>query len=144
MERKTTTIVFLALGSAMLWAGFTEIGRTQAKKPGARAPFVHAVIFTLKKDAPEGEADALIADAHELLGSIPSVRGLRAGKPAEKSSDKFVQKDYQVGLVVGFEDAEGLKVYLEHPQHLKYVEKHLKNVDTDHLRVFDFVDPQTK
>jgi hypothetical protein len=144
MTRKITAALLLALGGTMLWAGLSEFGRTQEKKPAARSPFVHAVIIPLKKDAPEGEADALIADAKELLGSIPSVRGLRAGKPVEKGPGDFVQKDYQVGLVLGFDDAEGLKAYLEHPQHLKYVERHIKNVDTEHLRVFDFAEPQAK
>jgi hypothetical protein len=28
---------------------------------------------------------------------------------------------------------------VEHPLHLKYVEKHLKHLDTEKLQVFDFV-----
>jgi hypothetical protein len=103
------------------------------------APFVHTVIFHLKKDAPDGEAQALIADAHELLGKIPSVRGLRIGRPAETGTPDLAKKDFQVGLLVLFDDYAGLKTYLDHPLHLKYVDKHIQYVDTDKLLVYDFV-----
>ncbi len=111
----------------------------QANPTTALAPYVHTVIFHLKKDAPEGQAQALIADAHELLGKIPSVRGLRIGRPADKATPDLAKKDFQVGLLVLFDDYEGLKTYLDHPLHLKYVEKHLKHIELEKLLVFDFV-----
>jgi hypothetical protein len=110
-------------------------------KPTAKAPYVHTVFFTVKKDAPEGAADALIADAHELLEKIPSVREIRSGKPAEKSSPG-AQKSYSVGLVVLFDDYDGLKTYLDHELHLKYVERNLKNIDEKKLLVYDFLNPK--
>src|SRR5262249_46494264 len=110
-------------------------------KPAMKAPYVHTVFFTVKKDAPEGAADALIADAHELLEKIPSVREIRCGKPAEKSSPG-AQKSYSVGLVVLFDDYDGLKTYLDHELHLKYVERNLKNIDEKKLLVYDFFNPK--
>ncbi|HMC87975.1 MAG TPA: Dabb family protein [Gemmataceae bacterium] len=107
---------------------------------GKTAPFVHCVIFHLKKDAPAGEADQLIADAHELLRPIPSVRDLRAGKPAVKEKPDNAKTDYQVGLLVLFDDVEGLNTYLNHPRHLQYVERHGKHIDMTKLGVYDFVD----
>ena len=47
----------------------------------------HVVIFQLKKDAPASATETLIADAHELLEKIPTVRGLRTGRPFDKSED---------------------------------------------------------
>src|SRR5262249_51172540 len=107
------------------------------------APYVHTVIFHVKKDAPAGEAQALIAGAHELLSKIPSVRSLRIGRPADRGTPDLAKKDFQVGLLVLFDDFDGLKAYLDHPLHLQYVERHLKHVDTEKLLVYDFVN-QTK
>ncbi len=144
MIRKMRGLAALALGGLMVWAWFSSSGRTAIElvKPAADkpAPYVHTVIFHLKKDAPAGEAEALIADAHELLRPIPTVRDLRAGKPARKATPDFAGKDYDVGLLVLFDDFEGLETYLKHPMHLKYVEKHEKYLETDKLLVYDFVD----
>lgn len=65
------------------------------------------------------------------------MKGIRIGHPAEKATPDVAVKDYQVGLLVLFDDYEGLKTYLDHPQHVKYVDKHLKHVDK--VLVYDFV-----
>ena len=111
----------------------------QEKKSVGKSPYVHAVVFHLKKDAPNNAAELMIRDSHELLAKIPSVRELRVGRPAEKDSADFVKKDYQVGLVIFFDDHAGLMEYIEHPLHKKYVERNIKNIDTDKLAVFDFM-----
>src|SRR5262245_26618993 len=115
------------------WAGpaRTDDKTTQAKVAKA-APYVHAGVFHLKPDAPAGEAEAMIADAQQLLAKIPTVRDLRVGRPAEKGSPG-AKKDFQVGLLVLFDDYPGLQTYLDHPLHIKYVEKHLKHIDANRL-----------
>jgi hypothetical protein len=105
----------------------------------ATPPYVHTVIFTLKKDAPANEVEAIITDCHELLEKIGTVRHLWAGKPAEKATPKMAKKDYQVGLLVIFDDADGLQKYLDDPLHLKFLEKHGQFVDMEKLGVYDFV-----
>jgi hypothetical protein len=104
------------------------------------APLVHAVIFYLHADAPSGEADAIITDCHEMLASIPTVRQLRAGKPAEKEKPDNARKDYQVGLLVLFDDVKGLETYIDHPQHRQFVAKHGKFIEREKLSVYDFLD----
>jgi hypothetical protein len=136
MIRKTFLAAALTLGAVGLLGSVAELGR--AADPAA-APYVHIVIFRLKPDAPKGQADALIADAHSMLRKIPTVRDLRAGKPAEQATPEHAKKDYQVGLVLLFDDFAGLKTYLDHPLHTQYVDKHLKFVDMQKLDVFDFV-----
>jgi hypothetical protein len=139
-------LALVALVGMTAWAGLTPVGRTgdqpqtTAAGAGKRGSFVHMVIFHLKKDAPANEVEALIADAHEMLGAIPSVRDLKVGRPAEKGTPDFAKKDFQVGLYVLFDDPAGLETYLKHPMHLKYVEKHIKQVDTEKLLVYDFID----
>lgn len=114
---------------------------TRADKGGkTAAPFAHTVIFYLKSDAPADAAEGLIVDAHEMLAKIPSVRELRVGRPAEKSTPGLAKKDYAVGLVIFFDDAEGLLAYDKHPLHTKYVQKHLKNIELSKLAVYDFLD----
>src|ERR1700675_3673918 len=68
---------------------------------GKVAPYVHAVIFRLNKEAPAGAAEALIKDSHALLAKIPAVRRLWVGRPADKATP-IARKDYQVGLLVLF------------------------------------------
>jgi hypothetical protein len=38
-----------------------------------------------------------------------------------------------------FDDVEGLKTYLGHPMHDKFVERHLPKIDLEKLLVYDFV-----
>jgi hypothetical protein len=131
-----TTLAVVLTGGIVV----NPLGAADKDKPAAGKgdpPYVHAVFFYLKKDAPKGEVESLIADTHELLGNIPSVRKLWVGRPAEKSTPKFARTDYQVGLLVLFDNYEGLQEYLDHPKHTQYVEKHSKYWDT--VPVYDFV-----
>ncbi len=141
MVRKMLLVVGLTVIGIAAWAGVSRPGQTAGRADKSRdlkAAYVHAVVFHVKKDAPQGEVSALIRDAHELLGQIPSVRELRVGRPAEKSTPDFAKKDFQVGLLVLFDDAQGLETYLHHPSHQKYVEKHMSHVEVEKLLVYDF------
>jgi Stress responsive A/B Barrel Domain len=111
------------------------------EKPDAKTktPYVHIVIFTLKKDAPADAEANLIADCHEMLEKIPVVRELRVGRPAEKTDPKLVRKDYSVGLVILFDDFDAMNTYSKSDLHQKFVEKHLKNFDLEKLQVVDFI-----
>jgi hypothetical protein len=127
------TIAFLASDPAQ--------AQDKDKKKGkgaGKAPYVHTVIFHLKKDAPKDAVDDLITDSHKMLAKIPSVRGLWIGRPAEKSTPKFSVKDYDTGLLVLFDDYDGLEEYLKHKLHTDFVEKHGKNFDR--VVVYDFID----
>ena len=72
-----------------------------------------------------------------MKASAASARSLTAAMPAEKSTPKYARTDYHVGLLVLFDNYEGLQTYLDHPLHLKYIEKHGKYWDT--VPVYDFV-----
>lgn len=117
-----------------------EAGSQEKKKKveKAPAPYVHAVIFYLKKDAPKKADERMIEDAHKLLAKIPSVRSVRAGHPAAKHTPKIAVTDYQVGLLVIFDDADGLHTYIDHELHTEYVKRHEKHVEK--VLVYDFVD----
>jgi hypothetical protein len=106
---------------------------------GGATPYVHTVIFYLKADAPSSTADEILADCHEILGKISTVRALKAGRPAPGSSFP-TKSDYAVGLLVLFDDAEGFKKYASDPLHLKFIGKHRQHLDLPKLAIYDFVD----
>ena len=129
-----------ALGIAALASGAVfaaEPAKTPTDKP--TASYVHVVIFHLKKDAPAEAVGEIVAGCH-TLEAIPSVRLLKVGAPApaDESTPKVASRDYDVGLTVLFDDAAGLKTYLEHETHLKFVHTYDKYFET--VQVYDFVD----
>jgi hypothetical protein len=129
-------IVGVILGGLVVGTTQGQIRRDRRIAPRGAAPFVHTVVFYLKKDAPANASDAVISDTQKLLARIPSVREIRAGRPAEKASDRAV-KDYQVGLLVLFDDADGLHAYIDHPLHKEFVANHEKNFEK--VVVYDFL-----
>lgn len=114
-----------------------ENGKSDKK---GQAPFAHVVIFRMKQDAPKDATEKAIADCHELLSKIPSVRSVRAGRPAARGTSDVPKMEYDFALLVLVEDADGLQAYLKHPLHLKFVEKHGLHFDREKLQVFDFLD----
>jgi len=140
---------FAALAMTWVIAGdrpqeAVQAAEKEEKSPATKsAPFVHAVIFHLKKDAPEGTTEAILKDVRELLATIPSVREVKAGRPAVKETPDNAKTDFQIGLLVLVDDLDGLKTYIEHPKHKEFVAKHGKFLDRDKLLVFDFAN-QTK
>jgi hypothetical protein len=132
-------ILFLALAGALLMiCDSSAEAPVETKKAVKEAPLTHVVIFQLKKDSGADAIESIITDSHEMLTKIPTVRGLKVGRPSEKSKGGPVVQDYQVGLLVMFDDYDGLKTYNDHEQHKNYVKKHGK--DFDKVLVYDFVD----
>jgi Stress responsive A/B Barrel Domain len=99
-------------------------------------PYVHTVVFYLQKNTPPAKVAALISDCHSILAKIPTVRGLWAGRPAEKATPEKAITDYQVALVLLFDNYDGLKTYLDHPTHLKLVQTYSPLFDK--VLVYDF------
>ena len=121
----------------MLNAGSADQAKSDKK---GHAPYAHVVIFRMKEDAPKDAVEKAIADCRELLAKIPSVRMVRAGRPAAKGTPDVPKMEYDFALLVLVENADGLEAYLKHPSHLKYVEKHGPNFNMEKLQVFDFLD----
>ena len=99
------------------------------------AGLIHVVVLKVKTDAPTPEVQNLIDDSYSQLAKIKGVRGLWAGKPAAKGTPDG-QSDYTVALALAFDDAAGLKTYLNDTAHTKFADKHLKNWETP--VVYDF------
>jgi TolA-binding protein len=85
------------------------------------AQYVHAIILRLKKDAPDREVVSLLTKAPKTLGKIPGVRGVWVGKPASIASES-AQTDFQVGVVVLFDDDTAMKRFLNDASQKKFFE----------------------
>lgn len=81
------------------------------------------------KSDPKSDVSKLIDDAYSQLSKIKGVRGLWAGKPSPKGTPDG-NNDYSVALVVVFDDAAGLKTYLNDSKHKQFADRHLKNYET--------------
>lgn len=89
------------------------------------AGLVHVVVLKLKSGSADTEVQSLIDDAYAQLAKIKTVRGVWAGKPSEKGTPDVAKGDYTVALAIVFDDADGLKKYLDDPAHKKFADKHL-------------------
>jgi hypothetical protein len=98
--------------------------------------FIHTVYFWLKPNTPSAAVDQLLADCHQLLTTIPSVRHLWAGRPANTPRD-VVDNSYAVGLTVILEDSAGHDVYQTHEAHLQFIARHKAN--WQRVQIYDFV-----
>ena len=95
----------------------------------AKPQYVHSVIVYFKKDAPPAKVEDCITDCHKVLAKIASVKGLWAGRPAEKATKDLAVKDFQVGLTILFDNFDGLKAYEDDPAHVKFVQTYLPIVE---------------
>ncbi len=114
----------------------TDDGKTtQTSLDGYRgAGLIHVVVLKTKSDT-SGEPQSLIDDSYSQLAKIKGVRGLWAGKPSDKGTPD-AKTDYDVALVLAFDDSSALKTYLNDPAHTKFADAHLKMWETP--IVYDF------
>lgn len=78
----------------------------------------HLVLFTVSDDASSENVDDLISSVKGLKDNVPGVVDLSVGEDFSGRSGGYTH-----GLFARFEDRDGLKGYLEHPDHLSVVEK---------------------
>ena len=97
--------------------------------------FIHVVLFWLKDGTPEAARLQLVQDCQSLLGDIPTVRQLWAGRPA-MTPREVVDNSYDVGLCVALDDAAGHDVYQEHPLHKEFIARNKPN--WKRVQVYDF------
>ncbi len=79
------------------------------------APYVHTVVLKMKKDEDSEQIKLATNAAAKTLAKITGVRHLWIGRRAEVGSPGEMDKDYQVEVVVLFDDSDGLKKFLDDP-----------------------------
>jgi hypothetical protein len=95
----------------------------------------HIVIFWTDPANPNA-ADELVAAADALLKNIPGVLQFHAGKMVP-SHRPVVDQTYQVALNMGFANKQAEHEYQVHPQHLEFVEKHVRRL-MKKVVIYDF------
>ena len=99
---------------------------------------IHVVLIWLKEQGNTAHRQQIIQSSR-VLGEIPGVREVRAGSVV--SSDReVVRDDYDVGLMVRFDNVEDLQTYLEHPLHVNTVRTRMAPL-MQRYEVIDFVSP---
>ncbi len=75
----------------------------------------HMVWFQFKSDAADADIDAVLDDAKSLLGQIPGLESISAGR-------NFTDRapGYGGGLMAILKDKDALPVYAKHPVHVAY------------------------
>lgn len=79
----------------------------------------HLVLFTPRADAGQGDRQRLADALSQALAAIPSIRRCRVGRrvTAGFSYEQGVRDHYEYAALLEFDDAAGLREYLEHPAH---------------------------
>jgi hypothetical protein len=95
----------------------------------------HIVIFWTDPANPNA-ADELVAAANTLLKNIPGVQQFHAGKMVP-SHRPVVDQSYQVALNMTFANKAAEHAYQSHPQHVEFVEKHVRRLMKKVL-IYDF------
>ncbi len=70
---------------------------------------------------PDGRR-AVAAETRARLASLPGVRDLRVGLPA----DERAAEAWDVSIVVAFDDLDAVEPYRVHPTHRAYVDDYLR------------------
>jgi len=78
----------------------------------------HLVFFAVREDASQEEVEDLVSSIRSLGEEVPSTVDLSVGEDFSGRSGGYTH-----ALFARFEDASGLRQYMEHPAHLAAVEK---------------------
>jgi hypothetical protein len=78
----------------------------------------HLVFFAVREGASQEEVEDLVSSMRALRDGVPSTVDLSVGEDFSGRSGGYTH-----ALFARFEDAAGLKQYMEHPAHLAVVEK---------------------
>lgn len=78
----------------------------------------HLVLFTAKSDASAGDVEDLLSSIRDLRSSVSNVIDLSVGEDFSGRGEPYTH-----GLFVRFQTPDDLRAYIEHPEHLKVIEK---------------------
>ena len=78
----------------------------------------HLVLFAMRDEVSAGDKDDLMVSLRGLKETVPGVVDFSVGQDFSGRAGEYTH-----ALFARFEDRDGLKTYLEHPDHLAVVEK---------------------
>jgi hypothetical protein len=79
----------------------------------------HVVLFRPKASISDADRRAMFDALHAAATEIPSVRRFHIGTRVKhgRPYEQMMTEDYPFAAVVELDDLDGLKAYLNHPQH---------------------------
>ncbi len=101
----------LVLGPLLDFVGYD-------REQGASVVVDHLVFFAVREGASPEEVEDLLSSIRALRDEVPSTVDLSVGENFSGRSGGYTH-----ALFARFEDAAGLREYMEHPAHLAVVEK---------------------
>ena len=80
---------------------------------------VHLVLFRPRADLTPDQRAVLASSFEAALRSIPAIREARVGRRlmTGRPYEAMMRADYPYAAVIEFDDADGLRTYLDHPAH---------------------------
>lgn len=95
----------------------------------------HVVYFQLKPEVDAAMVEEMVRSSRSLLLRIPEVLSVRSGRNLDPSSQ------WQLFVAIEANSMDKLKVTLDDPFHLKFVEKHIKPNTIGHFAMDFEMDP---
>ncbi|MFD0895433.1 Dabb family protein [Luteolibacter ambystomatis] len=95
----------------------------------------HVVFFQLKPEVDEARVEEMVRTTRSLLLKIPEVLSVKSGRNVDTASE------WQFFFNIETESLEKLKITLEDPFHLKFVESVIKPSTTAHFAMDFELDP---
>ena len=105
----------------------------------------HVVLFKPRADlSPEGR-HRLAESFEAALRQIPTIRRARVGRRIlhGRGYESLMTVDYQYAAVIEFDDAAGLKGYLEHPVHERLASQFFEAFEQALMYDFELTDDAT-
>jgi hypothetical protein len=123
-------------GAVLLGCVSSQAGSAEVIPAGGRVQ--HVVIVWLK-DHGDPAARRQYIENSRRLGKLPMVLRYQVGTVL--AGDRaIVDSSYDLGVVATFENEQGLRDYLAHPEHRKVIEESLKPL-VEKAVVYDFKEP---
>jgi hypothetical protein len=98
----------------------------------------HIVLFMPRADIAQGDRQRFSDALSRALTAIPSIRRCRIGRRVTYgfSYEQRMRDHYEYAAILDFDDAAGLKEYLEHPAHEELSQQFYATVETS--LVYDY------
>ena len=98
-------------------------------------PVNHIVLLWLKDDVSTSLREDIFKKT-TALSEIPGVANLRIGKVIS-SDRKIVDDSFDFGISMNFRSVDEMNTYLQHPQHVGFVNQYIKP-NIKKIKVYDF------
>jgi len=95
----------------------------------------HVVFFQLKPEADDAKVEEMVRTTRSLLLKIPEVLSVKSGRNVDTASE------WQFFFNIETESLEKLKITLDDPFHLKFMESVIKPNTTTHFAMDFELDP---